>query len=179
MKIVNITNETINQAKQYVNDVLTVKIWNTYGYNYLYDVVERWYKENKSLSYQFRLAVLATAIARGLDDQSIQLPSNDEVRRWLPIVYKATKKRTPLKVVYCSNRYNNGNFYIYSLFTGKGAWKKAPECECGYDVPSDVYGVYDAHVREYNAWCKSHIHSEHCMEYSCAECFDKRKEVAC
>lgn len=97
MKIQNIENATINHAKQYVDDVLTVKIWNEYGYDYPYDVVERWYRENKSLPYQFRLAVLATVIARGSDGESLQLPSNDEVRRWLPIVYKATKKKNPIE----------------------------------------------------------------------------------
>ena len=126
MKIQNIENTTINQAKQYVDDVLTVKIWNEYGYDYPYDVVERWYRENKSLPYQFRLAVLAITVARGSDGESLQLPSNDEVRRWLPIVYKATKKRIPLKAVYCSNRdYNNGDFYVYNLFTGKGGLEKS------------------------------------------------------
>lgn len=179
MKILNITNETINAAKQYVDDVLTVKIWNEYGYDYPYDVVERWYRENKSLPYQFRLAVLAITVARGSDGESIQLPSNDEVRRWLPIVYKATKKRIPLKAVYCSIRdYEDGKYFVYNMFTGRGIWRKAPLCDWGYDIPIDVYGVYDAHVREYNIWCNRNF--EHCSEYSsCDECFDKRKEVAC
>lgn len=181
MKIHNISNETINKAKQYVDDVLTVKIWNTYGYDYLYEVVERWYKENKALPYQFRLAVLATVIARGNGDDWFQLPSNDEVQRWLPIVYKAVKKRIPLKAVYCSSRdYENGEYFVWTLFTGRGVWKKAPLRDWGYDIPSDVYGIFDAHVQDYNAWCNSH-RSEHCTECyeSCDKCFGSRKEVSC
>lgn len=175
-KILNITNETINNAKQYVDNVLTVKIWNTYGCDYLYEMVERWYKENKALPYQFRLAVLAIVIARGDNGENLQLPSNDEVRRWLPIVYKATKKKIPLKAVYCSScDYENGDYFIYNLFTGKGAWKKAPDTEWGYDVPSDVYGVYYAHVREYNARCISHIENGDCIECDSCECFNKMK----
>ena len=176
MKILTITNETINAAKQYVDNVLTVKIQNTYGYDYLYDVVERWYRENKSLPYQFRMAVLATVIARGNGNDWFQLPSNDEVRRWLPIIYKATKKRIPLKAVYYSSQdYINGDYYIYSMFTGRGIWRKALLYDWGYDIPSDVYGVYDAHVREYNARCISYIENGKCETCETCECFDKMK----
>lgn len=175
MKITKISNATIDEAKKYAEHVFVENIYYRPDYPAsLYDAICKWYRDNKYLPYEFRLCVLATVIARGIVvyQWGFQLPTNNEVRMWLPLVYKATKKRTPLKAVEADNFYSS-EYRVVSLFENKSETHYASEMDenGNYDHPGDVYGIYNKCMELHQKWCDCHRYEECFLEKRCEECF--------
>lgn len=175
MKIKNISNTTIDAAKEYAEHTFVDEIYlnymrEDYPESFLRSVC-KWYCDNKAMPYEFKLCVLAALIARGIIfDWGYQLPTNNEVRLWLPIVYKATKNKLPLKVVE-AERTSKPWYKIRLLFDGRYRWCQAPKNGDEYLIPTDVYGVYDKYLELHQKWCDSHRY-EHCSwEKQCEQCF--------
>lgn len=185
MKIQKITDETINMAKKYAEHTFANEIYYRADYpTAFYDAVEKWYRDNKSLPYGFRLCVLASLIARSaIYTWSFQLPSNNEVRFWLPIVYKATKNKLPLKAIEADNDYDAWYRVIF-LFDGRYKWCRAPknpdsnEYQENYNIPVDAYGIYEKCEKMHREWCVLHRYEGCAIEKHCSECFSiSGKEV--
>lgn len=116
MKIRNIKNETINQAKEIVQDLF--ESWTTKNPVEFCRKVEHWYCNSKNCApYELRLAVLATAIVTGADMSEsawYAKPTTEAVRKMLPIVEEKMRKRAPLKIV-CAE----WSRYMHDLFTDR------------------------------------------------------------
>lgn len=136
MKIANIKNETINKAKDIVQGLF--ESWTTKNPVDFCRKVEHWYCNSKNyVSYELRLAVLASAIVTGADMSEsawYAKPTTEAVRQMLPIVEERMRKRTPLKIV-CAE-WNSR--YTHDLFTDRFY-----DAYTAHD--SNVYGI-DVHL---------------------------------
>lgn len=116
MKMNRNNNETINQAKGIVQDLF--ESWTTVNPVDFCRKVENWYCNSKnSVSRELRLAVLATAIVTGGDMSESPYyykPTNEAVRRMIPILEEKMRRHAPLKIV-CAE-YDR---YVHDLFTDR------------------------------------------------------------
>ena len=112
----NTNNATINQAKEIVQDIF--ESWAVKNPVDFCRKVENWYCNSKnSVSRELRLAVLATAIVTGGDMNESPYyykPTNEAVRRMLPILEEKMRRQAPLKIV-CAD-YSR---YMHDLFTNR------------------------------------------------------------
>ena len=111
----NMNNETINHAKEIVQGLF--ESWTVKNPVDFCRKVEEWYCSSKNyVPYKLRVAVLATAIVTGADMSEsawYAKPTNEAVRRMLPIVEKKMRKHDPLKIV-CAEY---DRWYMHDLFT--------------------------------------------------------------
>lgn len=110
-------NTIIDQAKEIVQDLF--ESWTTTNSIDFCRKVEEWYCSSKSsVSRELRLAVLATAIVTGGDMSESPYyykPTNEAVRRMLPIVEEKMRRHAPLKIL-CADWSSR---YLHDLFTDR------------------------------------------------------------
>lgn len=112
----NTTNTIIDQAKEIVQGLF--ESWTTTNPVDFCRKVEEWYCSSKSVSRKLRLAVLATAIVTGGDMSESPYyykPTNEAVRRMLPILEEKMRRHAPLKIM-CAEY---DRYYVYDLFTNR------------------------------------------------------------
>jgi len=109
-------NTIIDQAKEIVQDLF--ESWTTTNPVDFCRKVEDWYCSSKSVTRELRLAVLATAIVTGGDMSESPYyykPTNEAVRRMLPILEEKMRRHAPLKIV-CADYSMR---YMHDLFTDR------------------------------------------------------------
>ena len=109
-------NTIIDQAKEIVQDLF--ESWTTTNPVDFCRKVEDWYCSSKSVTRELRLAVLATAIVTGGDMSESPYyykPTNEAVRRMLPILEEKMRRHAPLKIV-CADYSRR---YMHDLFTDR------------------------------------------------------------
>lgn len=109
----NTTNTIIDQAKEIVQGLF--ESWTTTNPVDFCRKVEEWYCSSKSVSRKLRLAVLATAIVTGGDMSESPYyykPTNEAVRRMLPILEEKMRRHAPLKIM-CAEY---DRYYVHDLF---------------------------------------------------------------
>lgn len=115
MKKYNAT--VINQAKEIVQDLF--ESWTTVNPVDFCRKVENWYCNSKSsVSRELRVAVLATALVTGADMSESAYyykPTNEAVRRMLPILEEKMRRHAPLKIL-CADWSSR---YVHDLFTDR------------------------------------------------------------
>lgn len=112
----NMNNETINHAKEIVQDLF--ESWTTTNPMDFCRKIEEWYCSSKNYAYKLRVAVLATALVTGADMSESAYyykPTNEAVRRMLPILEEKMRRHAPLKIL-CADWSSR---YVHDLFTDR------------------------------------------------------------
>ena len=140
MKIHNISNATIEQAKDIVATIFEDRKGGIE--NFAHDL-QKWYVTHKSEPYGLRLAVIACAIVTGGDERDAYYckPTTMAVRQMLPKVEHALKHHERLVLVVVDNWLY---MRVYSLFT-------RPLQYWG-DFPLDEYAVLEENITYWNLY---------------------------
>ena len=115
MRIEKISNETIETAKEVVDDLFR---YSAGGTDFTYHL-EKWYRNNKSKPYALRLSVIACAIVTGIycKDNYYTRPANVAIRQMLPKVHKALKHHERLLLCTIDTHYSQIQLEVFELFT--------------------------------------------------------------
>ncbi len=137
-----------------------------------FELVEKWYKSNKSLQLQWRFCVLTACILRGYRGHANcyweKFPVTiEQFKIFLPYVYDRVKRNLPLYGVEDLPEFAHGYFRVRTLFTGKERYYAAATQNC---EPRNMYADPAAN------WYKKPV----CTSYQKAcELSQKCRTLAC